>query len=197
MNNDKDVPAYIVVGADSILAFPIDKKQQESTVNTSNVIILAFPSVKNGSLIRSAHFTQTTFDLDILTIPFKYRFPVSDFPNQLTSNFNGAAYFGYRVDTYRLSYQKTPLHLYKRKITQYGFSISLFTGLGSTAMNPWVTNNQVSSEYDGVVFNKGLAGIVGMNNLTFGLGIGIKHLLDKNYKAWIYQGKPWLGSLLA
>ncbi|WP_165940196.1 MULTISPECIES: hypothetical protein [Dyadobacter] len=49
------------------------------------------------------------------------------------------------------------------------------------------------SEYDGLVWGKGIAGIIGINNFTIGLAIGFDNLLDKNKQVWIYQGKPWLG----
>jgi hypothetical protein len=60
-------------------------------------------------------------------------------------------------------------------------------------MNPWVTENQITQEYDGVVWSKGIAGIIGIDNFTIGLALGWDHLLDKNKNYWIYQGKPWLG----
>jgi hypothetical protein len=40
---------------------------------------------------------------------------------------------------------------------------------------------------------KGIAGIIGINNFTLGLAVGFDNLLDKNKKVWVYQGKPWLG----
>jgi len=51
----------------------------------------------------------------------------------------------------------------------------------------------VTSEYDGFLLMNGVAGLVAVNKLTFGLGLGIDHLLDKNKKYWIYNHKPWLG----
>ena len=60
-------------------------------------------------------------------------------------------------------------------------------------MNPSVTNNQITTEYDGLVSSKGLAGIIGINNFTIGLALGYDNLLDANKKKWIYQGKPWIG----
>ena len=60
-------------------------------------------------------------------------------------------------------------------------------------MNPWVTNNQIVTEYDGVVWSKGVAGIIAINNFTIGLAIGFDDLLDNNKKYWIYQAKPWVG----
>ncbi len=51
----------------------------------------------------------------------------------------------------------------------------------------------IQLEYDGFIFMNGVAGIVAVNRLTFGLGIGLDILLDKNKSYWIYQHKPWIG----
>jgi hypothetical protein len=60
-------------------------------------------------------------------------------------------------------------------------------------MNPFVTNNNIQSEYDGVVITKGIAGLIGVGEFTFGGAVGFDNLMDKNRNTWIYQGKPWLG----
>lgn len=138
-------------------------------------------------------FRQTSFDIDFLTIPFKYRFPQEDFPRQFTTSLNGGIYFGYRSDLYVLHYETNSLGISKRTSTHFGFSFGGFTGLGGTAMNPWVTNNRIAIEYDGVVWTKGVTGIIGLNNFTTGLAVGWDHLLDRNMAYWIYQGKPWIG----
>jgi hypothetical protein len=81
-------------------------------------------------------------------------------------------------------------------MNHFGYSIGFFGGLGATSMNPSVTNNLVTIEYDGVVITKGIAGLIGIGNLTFGAAVGLDHLMDKNRKAWIYQRKPWVGFTL-
>ncbi len=40
-------------------------------------------------------------------------------------------------------------------------------------MNPYVTNNQVNSEYDGLVIPNGLAAIAGINNLSVAFLLGV------------------------
>jgi hypothetical protein len=60
-------------------------------------------------------------------------------------------------------------------------------------MNPWVTNYQIDSEYDGLVWFNGFAGIIGVDNYSIGLAIGWDNLLDQNRRFWYYQQKPWLG----
>lgn len=141
----------------------------------------------------SLRLIKSSFDIDVITIPFKYRPSVKEFPNQLNANFSGAIYAGYRNDYFKFHYKKNGLGEKRRKLSHFGFSYGLFTGIGSSAINPWVTLNQISSEYDGFLLMSGVAGLVAVNKITFGVGVGVDHLLDKNRKYWIYHQKPWLG----
>ena len=69
----------------------------------------------------------------------------------------------------------------------------VFTGIGATSINEHVTRNAVNIQYDGLVNPSGLAAILAVDKLTFGLTFVYDHLLDKNHNLWIYQGKPWIG----
>ncbi len=131
--------------------------------------------------------------MDVLTVLFKYRPSAKGFPPQLNATFNGAAYFGYRTDAYKLSYSRTPLHIFKRTITHYGYSFGFFTGFGTARIDEYDTNNALSIEYDGLVNLLGVAVILAVDKVTFGLTCGTDHLLDKNAKVWVNNGKPWLG----
>lgn len=64
---------------------------------------------------------------------------------------NGAVYFGYRTDVYRLRYKKTPFSTYKRDITHYGMSVGVFSGFGASQVDPFVTLNRLDIEYEGLV----------------------------------------------
>lgn len=115
-------------------------------------------------------------------------------PNQLnTSILNGALFLGYRTDIHHLRYKKTPFQTYKREITHYGLSFGIFTGIGASRIDEFVTLNALTIQYDGFVNPSGVAAIIAVDKLTFGLTLGVDHLLDKNRKVWIYQGKPWMG----
>ncbi len=148
--------------------------------------------IKEGA-IEESFLSKQSFDIDFLTIPLKYRFASQDVPAQLNTNLNGAVYLGYRIDKYVVGYKPDFLSRSLRNITHYGFSFGVFNGLGNTAMTPTNTFNNISQEYDGVVWNKGLAGILAINNFTLGISLGIDNLLDKNKKVWIYESKPWVG----
>lgn len=189
--NSGNAAVYIDNEEDTISIYLVNR--QSKNVDTSLVSKKVFPQSVSSIALQPNTFKQNSFDVDFLTIPFKYRPAQKDFPRQFNTNLNGAVYLGYRNDIYQLRYKKTPLQKFQRQTQHYGFSFGLFTGLGGTTMNPSVTNNQITTEYDGVVWSKGLAGIIGINNFTIGLALGYDNLLDANKKKWIYQGKPWIG----
>jgi hypothetical protein len=111
----------------------------------------------------------------------------------LNAGFNGAVYFGYRSDLYRLSYKQTPLHVFKRNITHYGYSFGFFTGIGTARIDEYVTDNGINIQYDGAVNLSGVNIVVGVEKLSIGLAVGIDHLLDRNRKYWINEAEPWVG----
>ena len=191
--NQRFTPIYVAVENQQLVLLPIDKVT--SKIDSTRTQQLSFAEESRLNLPKSV-FSRRSFDVDILTIPFKYRPGLGDVPNQLTTNFNGAVYVGYRSDNYHLSYQQTQLGTYRRRFSHFGYSLGGFTGIGSTNIQPLVMNNQLNIDYEGVVWSKGVAGIVAVDNLTFGLGLGFDHLLDQNAKNWVYQGKPWLGLTL-
>lgn len=43
------------------------------------------------------HLRNRTFDVDIMTVPFKYRPSSMGFPRQMNATFNGQVYSGYRI----------------------------------------------------------------------------------------------------
>ncbi|CAN5567081.1 hypothetical protein BH23BAC1_BH23BAC1_32820 [soil metagenome] len=141
-------------------------------------------------------FHNPSFDIDFLTVPIKFLFARQDVPNQLTTNFQGVVYIGYRNDFYNVSYRNHPINGPERRIRHIGSSIGLFGGIGATAINPWVTQDAVQIEYDGVIFSRGLAWIVGFNHINVGIAVGLDYLLDRNRTVWIYQNRPWIGTAI-
>ena len=183
---------YTVIEDTSFTLYPIieSRNKEKFRLDTNSVFTLSQGKPKS---VKPTTFSATSFDFDVLTILFKYRPSVPGLPRQLNTNFNAAGFLGYRTDLYLLSYEKDPLNNYHRSINHFGFSFGFFGGLGATTMNPSVTANIISYEYDGLVITKGLTGLVAVGNLTFGLAAGFDHLMDKNRKVWLYQGKPWYG----
>lgn len=152
-----------------------------------------YNSLTNRANTSSFSLVQNSFDVDFLTFPLKYRFSNKNVPAQLNANLNGALYLGYRTDVYRISYPKSPLQFSERTSNHFGYSVGFFSGLGNTFVSPTTTKEQLSQEYDGIVWSKGIAGIVAVNNFSIGLALGFDELMDRNKNIWIYNNKPWLG----
>ncbi len=182
---------YVLTGSDAIKAFRkagvISRK-----IDTAHAFLFAFPSQRPNDF-KGYLFKRNTFDFDVLTILFKYRFPVKGLPPQLNASFNGAIYLGYRTDVYKLSYKSTPLHYLKRSITHYGYSLGFFSGLGTARIDEYVTQPSLTYQYDGLVNLSGFAIIMALDKLTAGVTLGVDHLLDKNNTVWINNAKPWIG----
>lgn len=162
---------------------------------TKGAFIQALPTIisKNQNLIT---FQKSTFDVDVLAIPVKFRASQSAIPTQLTSEINGALYVGKRKDYFQISYHKTPTNRFKRTLDHYGFSVGGFVGLGNSLVNSDLSQGKIVNEYQGITFSKGIAGIIAINNFTLGVAYGFDQLLDSNASNWIYNQKSWVGLAL-
>lgn len=185
-----DNKVYISVEEDTIRVFPVTITRGEEGIAGEPTGIF---TETTASYNHNYTFHNPSLDLDILTVPLKYRFETEGIPNQLSTNFNGNLYLGFRNDMYSIKYDSSPLGQIERKIRHFGFSLGGFAGLSSEPVTPWVTRELIEIEYDGMVFSTGVAGIMGFNGITAGIALGFDHLLDTNKKYWIYQGRPWLG----
>jgi hypothetical protein len=136
------------------------------------------------------------FDLDVFTIPFKARPPQGPVPVQLNTNFNAALYFGRRLDFFHVNSRQLLNGRQEPQVRTMGLGYGLFTGLGSTIINPDVTNQQTAiAEYEGFVVHVGAAAIYDARIFNLGLAIGADQLLGPDGNHWIYQRKPWFGVL--
>jgi hypothetical protein len=90
---------YLDVKEDSIAIIPIDKENKPQ---------------RPVSHVDGQSFLKRSFDIDLLAVPFKYRPSSSGFPRQLTSDFNGNVYFGYRLDRYRTKIFQAPTGMVKK-----------------------------------------------------------------------------------
>jgi hypothetical protein len=191
-NGQNVVPVYVFPDDDSIKLYS-SLLANNGRADSAQSLLMAFPAIyHNGP--KKYSFSQHTLDLDVLSILLKYRPAVQGFPNQLnTSILNGAVFFGYRTDRYNLSYQESAFGVEKRSVNHTGLSFGVFSGIGASRIDPFVTRGALAIEYDGLVNPSGIATIIAVDKLTFGLTFGVDHLLDKNHGVWIYQGKPWMG----
>ncbi len=141
-------------------------------------------------------FRKPSFDIDVLVVLFKYRPSSFGFPSQLTADFNGNVFLGYRLDHYAIEDKKTPAGRLRR-VRQRAFAIGGFAGLGTSFISPWTTNYRTTDEYNGFVLNHGISAMVGIKSLTFGVAVGWDYLTDRDKDIWIYQNTPWYGATLS
>jgi hypothetical protein len=192
----KSEKVYIDNEPDLLYVFPVVKKNEYFLLDTLKRNYLSFPQRQTATPLERQTFRIHEFDLDLITIPFKFRMETAGVPPQLNTNLNASLYFGYRSDWYTLNYKQNELGLFDRFTKHYGITLGFFSGFGSTLINPWVTNDQVAIEYDGVVWSNGLALSFAIDYLTIGLGLGWDNLMDNNSSKWIYQNKPFFGLVL-
>ena len=192
----KSQKVYIDNEPDELFVFPVRKYNGNYMIDTLNQSYLSFPQTRSYSALESELFRISGFDLDIVAIPFKYRFPTAGVPPQLNTNLNASVFVGYRTDYYRLRYNLNEINEYERKTNHYGLTFGVFSGFGSSLISPFVTSDQVTIEYDGVVWSNGIAVSVGIDYLNLGVALGFDQLLDQNSKFWIYNRKPYLGLVL-
>jgi hypothetical protein len=189
----RSTKVYMENEGDSVAIYLLKKRGNKFEINQNARRILTLKEIREDSLFKSSLFIHNSYDLDFLTVLAKYRPPSEGFPRQFTANLNGQLYLGFRKDFYSVNYQKLIRGDYKRSVSHQAVSLGGFTGIGTTAMNPWVTNNQIGIEYDGMIWSKGFALILAIEKITIGVNLGWDHLLDPNHSYWIYQGKPWTG----
>lgn len=167
---------YVYVNGDSVSLFVDEKGTTQIT-----------PQV-----LRDELFIKRSFDVDILATPFKFHEATVNLPRQLTADFNGNIFLGYRFDRFRFIHKQSPVG-WRRFYKHRALSIGAFGGLGAAAITPWTTNYQMNDEYTGFVLSRGLAVMAGISNLTVGVGVGWDNLTDRDKHIWIYQHKPWYG----
>lgn len=137
-------------------------------------------------------FHYMSFDVDLITIPFKYRTGQADNAGEFITTTNIGVYLGvrYDYDGHRIHYFREAT---KSEISGISFGGGLFLDLNDVGVTPYSTNNAIDYEYDALGFNYGISGIFGYRSFTLGLALGFETLLDKNAALWIYNHKPWLG----
>lgn len=140
--------------------------------------------------------SRPSFDLDITTTFLKMRPAQPDLPSSFQNSLNANLYVGYRKDTYFITFEKEPFGDFKRKITHLGFSLGGFSGFGGSPIAPWVTNFQILSEYDGIVWSKGVSAIFALNSFSVGLSLGFDNLLNEHEQHWIFENKAWVGLVI-
>ena len=196
---EKGLPAekiYAEKLEDSVTIFLVNGNGRDKAVDTGFYYAANVNRLKAGDYLYNKTFIKTSVDFDLTTALLKYRLPQKNVPRQLSANLNAAIYVGFRKDYYILKTRTSPLKKESTSLHHFGFDFGPFLGVGITPMNYSVTENNVEIEYDGIVFQKGIAIFFGIDFLTFGISLGWDNLLDENHKYWIYNNKPWIGLML-
>jgi hypothetical protein len=187
---------YADVMEDSLAVYPLIIEEGKETPDISSHIGTKISEIKPGNSFYKNSFSNKSIDIDLSTVLMKLRPHQKDVPTQLSYNINAALYIGLRRDFYKLIPYKSALKKETSFVRQLGFDFGLFAGIGMTAMNPWVTEGKVPIEYDGIVFQKGIAGFITIDRMSVGLSLGFDNLLDSNKKSWVYNQKPYIGLMI-
>jgi hypothetical protein len=187
---------YADVTEDSLAVYPVIIEGGKDIPDISSHIGTKICEIKSGSYFYKNSYVQNSIDVDLSTVLMKLRPPQKNVPTQLSYNINAALYMGLRKDFYKLIPYKSPLKKETSFVRQFGFDAGLFAGIGMTAMNPWVTEGKVPIEYDGIIFQKGVAGFITIDRMSIGVSLGFDTLLDSNKKNWVYNQKPYIGLMI-
>ena len=188
---------YAEVAEDSIIVCPVTSDGKKEFPNTSSSMSTRVSRIKKDNYFYRSSFTNNSVDIDLTSIIFKSRHSRDDVPNQFSADLDVAVYAGFRKDFYNIVSPVHPFHEEKSFIRQIGFDLGIFAGIGSSPINPTVTNNKVSQEYDAMIFQKGFAGFISISKISVGLAVGFDNLLDKSKSSWIYNQKPYLGLIIS
>lgn len=195
-DNGEKSQVYLSVKDDSIDVFPIPSGNKTGNPDISSIKSASINKIIPGDYFYKSCFVKNSVDVDLSTIIAKFRPAKGDVPSQLSSNINAALYMGLRRDFYKSIPYKTPLNENYSFIRQTAFDAGFFAGFGITPINPSVTSGNVSLEYDGIVFQKGIAGFITFDNISIGVTLGFDSLLDKNRNVWLFNEKPYLGIMI-
>ncbi len=185
------------VDEDTIAVFPVLEFKDSTAILTKQRVNYSSLQKKFKDNKVSHNFYRPSFDIDVMTIPLKYRPAEYSLPNQLTTNFNGAVFAGYRIDDYKVNYKRTPLNIYKQTVKHIGYSAGLFAGIGNTLVDEYsLKTPNINIQYEGMILITGVAVNAAIEKFTVGIALGTDYLLDKYHDAWIYEGRPCVGFTL-
>jgi len=181
---------------DSIIVYQLIEEERKKSPDTSSSRLIRINEIKPGNYFYNSTLIRKSIDVDLSTILVKFRPSQSNVPGQLNANVNAALYIGIRRDFFRIVSHVSHLKEVTTRMHQIGFDVGLFAGLGIAPVNPTVTTGDVNLEYDGIVFQKGIAAFFTLENSSIGITLGFDNLLDDNKNSWIFNQKPWIGIVI-
>jgi hypothetical protein len=190
-DQEKPQKVYADLQKDTINVYGINNTGGHKSPGSEPLKIIALNETGLGT-----KFVRTSVDADLSTILTKLRLSQERVPTQLNANLNAALYVGIRRDLFILKSHKDFMSRSDSFIRQIGFDAGLFAGLGITQVTPTTTDFHTLQEYDGVVFQKGLAVFFTFEKMSVGLCLGFDNLMDGNSNIWVYNQKPYIGLVL-
>lgn len=137
-------------------------------------------------------YQTTALDIDLFTLPFKYRFKRADQPAQLDDKLNVGIYVGGRYDLgrYRTVYFR---HNQRSEISAFSVGLGGFLCFAPATVTSFSTLGRVQDDYQALGLNYGINTTFSFSNFSAGFAVGIETITDRNRTLWIYQNRPWLG----
>jgi hypothetical protein len=84
--SDRRMDVYVDNDEDDIYVYRLKKSNNGYSIDTSSQKPVVFSKGKPENLGKRAAFSLPSFDIDFLTMPFKYRFPAGMVPRQFNTN---------------------------------------------------------------------------------------------------------------
>ena len=137
-------------------------------------------------------YQSTAFDMDLFTLPFKYRFATAGQPGQLEDKLNVGIHAGYRYDLgrYRTVYFR---HNQRSEISSLSIGLGGFLCFAPAPVTSFNTHGLVQDDYQALGINYGVATTISLGSFSAGLALGVERLANRDRILWIYENKPWLG----
>lgn len=151
------------------------------------------PVVESGAQPEAVRLVQHSFDVDLLTIPLKYRPAAADLQPQLETQVSAALYLGRRTDRYRYHYPNDRFSRLEREERHLGLSFGAIGGMGGASVGPGSSGGRIGVDYVGVVGSYGVAVIGAVDRASLGITVGRDHLLNSDARHWVHDGALWLG----
>lgn len=129
-----------------------------------------------------------------ITIPVKYRFSNSDFPEDFSTGFNANIFAGVSFGRTSFWYRKKV----DNKTNMYKITLGAFLGASSVELNSKNTSASIAPLTVDEKYTKGLAsigfgGTYSYNKINLGLFYGWDYAVGADSQKWNYNHKPWLG----
>jgi len=188
---------YLDIRGDSLIKYSLKKSDGTEKPDLGTGVGDATNNVVMGSYLYGGKISEVSVDIDLSTVLTKLRPATGGVPLQANTNLNAIIYLGVKKNIYVIKSRTSETKRTSSFIRHWGYDAGIFAGFGNTPVNPTTTADNITQEYDGLVFQKGVAAFIIIEKMAIGIALGYDNLMDNNSKFWIYNNKPWIGLVLA